>query len=309
MITRMIGRYEGAEEGPLLICIGGMHGNEPSGIQAIEEVFRLLKIEPDVNPGFHYRGTMIGLRGNQAALKIKQRFIERDLNRMLTSAEVKRIGQLNYDQLKAEDKECFELLGTIETERKKYNKPFTLILDMHTTTADGGIFTIAAEDELSRILAKGLHTPVVLGIAEGLTGTTIEYFNQPHSTCYCIGFEAGQHDDPEAVHRSVAAIVNCMRSIGSVTPGDVDHRHDGLLISLSIGLPKVTKLVNHYRIQPGEQFEMNPGYHNFQQVKAGEELARNEQGSILSPVDGMILMPKYQSQGDDGFFIVEPIEW
>lgn len=308
MDERIIGRYEGQEKGPLLICIGGLHGNEPAGIQAIEEVFRLLSAEPEVNPGFHYRGVMLGLRGNLAALKTKQRFINRDLNRMLMQDEVKRIQQSGADKLEDEDKECFELLEAIEAERKRYKPALTLILDLHTTTADGGIFTIAAEDEMSRILAKGLNAPVVLGIAERLAGTTINYFNQPSSNSYCIVFEAGRHSDPYGIHRSVAAIINCMRSIGAVDPSDVDHRHDGLLISLSIGLPKVTRLVHHYRISPGEQFRMNPGYQNFQKVTAGQELARNEKGSITAPVDGWILMPKYQSQGDDGFFIVAAME-
>ena len=308
MEERIIGRYEGQEKGPLLICIGGMHGNEPSGIQAIEEVFRLLRDEPKDNPGFHYRGVMLGLRGNLAALKTKQRFINRDLNRMLIETEIHRIQQATSDFLVDEDKECYDMIRTIEAERIKYKPPLTLILDLHTTTADGGIFTIAAEDDMSRDLAKGLHAPVVLGIAERLTGTTINYFNRPDLNRYCIVFEAGRHNDPNGVHRSVAAIVNCMRSIGAVDPGDVDHRHDGLLISLSIGLPKVTRLTYHYKISPGEQFVMHPGFKNFQHVNEGQELARNERGSVIAPVEGMILMPKYQSQGEDGFFIVAPEE-
>ena len=32
---RIIGRYEGNEPGPLFLCIGAMHGNEPAGVQAI----------------------------------------------------------------------------------------------------------------------------------------------------------------------------------------------------------------------------------------------------------------------------------
>ena len=309
MDSRIIGRYEGRKSGPLLICIGGMHGNEPSGIQAIQEVFRLLSIEPENNPGFHYRGIMLGLRGNLAALQTKQRFIARDLNRMLVQVEIERIQQASREMLTDEDKECLEIIEIIEAEKKKYKPSVTLILDLHTTTADGGIFTIAEEDGMSKILAKGLHAPVVLGIAAQLIGTTIHYFNRPASNIFCIVFEAGRHDDPSAVHRSVAAIINCMRSIGSVDSGDVDHRHDGLLISLSVGLPKVTRLIYHYRIGTGEQFVMKPGYQNFQQVTLGQELARNETGPVRSPVDGMILMPKYQAQGDDGFFIVAPEEW
>ncbi|MEO6131318.1 MAG: succinylglutamate desuccinylase/aspartoacylase family protein [Saprospiraceae bacterium] len=308
MESRIIGRYEGHQKGPLLICIGGMHGNEPSGIEAITEVLRLLQIEPRANPSFQFRGAIVGIRGNLTALNTKQRYINRDLNRMLMQSEVERIQHLHQEEWSVEEVECIELVRTIDEERKKYDAPLTLILDMHTTTADGGIFTIASEDELSRILAKGLHAPVVLGIAEDLVGTTINFFHTPASGCYCIVFEAGRHDDPGAMHRSVAAIINCMRSIGCVDAGDVDHRHDGLLINLSLGLPKVTRLIYHFKIPPGQNFVMNPGYENFQKICSGEELGRNEDGKISSPVDGLILMPKYQPKGDDGFFIVEVVE-
>jgi succinylglutamate desuccinylase len=308
MESRIIGRYVGSTGGPLFICIGGMHGNEPTGVEAIKEVFHLLKIEPDSNPDFQYKGVFIGIRGNLAALETRQRFISRDLNRMLTPEDLIRIRKINPEMLANEDRECLELIETINEEITKYNPWLTLILDMHTTTADGGIFTIAAGDDMSRTLAKGLNAPVVLGIAEGLIGTTIDFFNRPALNSYCIVFEAGNHDDPTGVHRSVAAIVNCMRSIGAVDPKEVDHRHDGLLNSISFGLPKISRLIFHYRIQPGEQFKMNPGYQNFQPVTKGEGLAKNDLGPVTAPVNGLILMPKYQSQGDDGFFIVEVVE-
>jgi succinylglutamate desuccinylase len=190
----------------------------------------------------------------------------------------------------------------------KYNPSLTLILDLHTTTADGGIFTIAADDEMSLALAKGLHAPVILGFAEDLKGTTLNFLNRPEDQTYCIVFESGQHHDPESIHRSAAAIVNCMRTIGAVDSRDVDHRHDGILIKMAEGLPKITNLIYHYRIKPGERFAMKPGYKNFQAVNAGEVIAENEKGIITSPLSGLILMPKYQSQGDDGFFLVEVLE-
>jgi succinylglutamate desuccinylase len=308
MTNRIIGRYEGPEKGPLFICLGGIHGNETAGPKAIEKVFRLLEEEPSINPAFRYKGVLLGLSGNLAALNEHQRFINRDLNRMMTSQEATRIFQEDPLNLSIEDKEFMALIEIIAEEKRRINPTFTLILDLHTTTADGGIFTIAAEDEMSTKLAKGLHAPVVLGIAEILKGTTINYFNEPFSNNHCIVFEAGQHEDPFATHRSVAAIINCMRSIGAVDPGDVDHKHDGLLIDYSLGLPKVSRLVFHYKIKPGENFVMMPGYKNFQQIHAGEILAHNESGAISSPVDGLILMPKYQSRGEDGFFIIEVAE-
>ncbi|MDQ3017220.1 MAG: succinylglutamate desuccinylase/aspartoacylase family protein [Bacteroidota bacterium] len=308
MEQRLLGRYEGKAAGPLLLCIGAMHGNEPAGVEAIRQLFELLEYEPVQNPGFIYRGNVVGLIGNLSALREKKRFMERDLNRMLSMDEVDRILSVLPEKRAPEELECIELINSVQAEIDRYKPEETLILDFHTTTADGGIFTICAEDSVSRDLAMGLFAPVILGLAEILPGTTIGYFNRPTLRQYCIVFEAGQHNDPECVHRSVAAVVNCMRSIGSVNPHDVDHRHDGLLIRLSIGLPKMTQLIHHYKIQPGENFIMNPGYENFQKIEAGEFLANNNSGNVISPVTGLILMPKYQSQGDDGFFIVENLD-
>ena len=308
MEGRIIDRYEGDAPGPLLICIGGMHGNESAGISAIKEVFRLLDIEKGFNPGFRYHGSFVGVLGNIPAINNGQRFIHRDLNRMLMHEEVERIKATPEDLWTPEDRECIDLIHTIEEEKRRYHPSASLILDLHTTTADGGIFTIAADDEMSRKLAKGLHAPVIQGFEEKLNGTTLGFFNRPGQDAYCIVFEAGQHHDPESVFRTAAAIVNCMRTIGAVHSRDVDHRHDGMLISMAQGLPKVTRLIYHYKIAKQEHFTMNPGYKNFQPLKAGEIVAQNENGPITSPVDGLILMPKYQVLGDDGFFVVEVVE-
>jgi succinylglutamate desuccinylase len=308
MEGRIIDRFEGSMPGPLLICIGGMHGNEPAGPAAIFEVFRLLDIETKCSPDFQYKGVVVGIRGNLEAIRLNQRYIHRDLNRMMLEEELERILQTPGEWRSSEDKEFLDLIDTIRGEQFKYNPSLTLILDLHTTTADGGIFTIAAEDEMSRALAKGLHAPVILGFAEDLKGTTLNFLNRPDVQTYCIVFESGQHQDPESVHRSAAAIVKCMRTLGAVDSKDVDHRHDGILQKMAEGLPKVTNLIYHYRIKPGEQFTMKPGYKNFQTVKAGEVVAENENGDVTAPLHGLILMPKYQLKGEDGFFLVEVIE-
>jgi len=47
-LNRIIGRYDGSEKGPMLVCIGAMHGNEPAGVRAIELVLKMLDVEPKV---------------------------------------------------------------------------------------------------------------------------------------------------------------------------------------------------------------------------------------------------------------------
>lgn len=304
-MDRIIGRYEGARPGPLLICLGGMHGNEHAGLIAIEEVLRLIQLEKVEHPSFSLAGTFLGVRGNISAIQTRQRFIRRDLNRILLKEEIDQFRALPEDELGEDEKECLSLADLIEREHANHSPGLTLLLDLHTTTAFGGIFSIATEDEVCLSLAKGLHVPVILGIANSLKGTTIDYFNRPDSNLYSVVFEAGQHDEPESVTRTISAIINCMRAIGQLDPAHVDIRHDGLLQHLAEGLPAVTRLVYHYVIRSGEDFIMHQGYKNFDPIQKGEVLAYNEHGPITAPYDGMILMPKYQPLGNDGFFIVQ----
>lgn len=48
---------------------------------------------------------------------------------------------------------------------------------------------------------------------------------------------------------------------------------------------------------------MEPGFRNFQRVRRGQSLARDRTGEITACETGLILLPLYQSLGDDGFFL------
>jgi len=67
------------------------------------------------------------------------------------------------------------------------------------------------------------------------------------------------------------------------------------------------KLIKRYKIDEEEDFKMCDGYSNFQKIYKGEVLATNVKGDILSDVNANIFMPLYQKQGNDGFFVIEPV--
>jgi succinylglutamate desuccinylase len=56
---------------------------------------------------------------------------------------------------------------------------------------------------------------------------------------------------------------------------------------------------------PGDGFKMLPGMRSFQRVGEGEVLAQDRNGSVRSPEAGRLLMPLYQAQGEDGFFLLK----
>jgi succinylglutamate desuccinylase len=212
---------------------------------------------------------------------------------------------------KAEDREIYELISLIRAEVAAYQPDRLIFLDIHTTTAFGGIFSIATDDPESVHLAVELHAPVITGMLNGIQGTTLHYFNEDNFQpgTVAVVFEAGQHEEVLSVNRAIAAITNLMRTIGCVNSDHVENRHDSLLIEYSEGLPKVAELITTHHIEPGDGFQMCPDYKNFQPVKKGETLAKDHNGTIIAPDDGLILMPLYQKQGEDGFFLVRQIQY
>jgi len=306
---RIIGRHTGQTKGPLLICIGGIHGNEPAGIQALDILFKLIEIEPETNPEFTFKGRLLGLRGNTKAIRQSTRYLERDLNRLLTPENVQRAKAAAREKLRPEEQEMLELITTIEEEVAEYQPDRVIVLDLHTTTAFGGIFSIATDEPESERIAVELHAPVIKGMMAGIQGTTLHYFNKENLgvDTVTVVFESGQHEETLSVNRAIAAIINCMRTVGCVRAEDVENRHDALLIEYSKGLPKVLNLLYCHEITEKDKFKMMPGYKNFQTVKEGELLAHDKEGPIYAQSDGFILMPLYQPQGEDGFFLIEAL--
>jgi succinylglutamate desuccinylase len=307
-MKRLIGNYTGAEHGALIIAIGAMHGNEPAGVRALQTLFQMLENEPLHNPTFSFKGKIIGLIGNLQAYERKVRFIEKDLNRQFLVENIENL--IKTPPQYFEDLELIELLQTIENELNTYKPKNVIILDLHTTSADGGIFTIVAEDELSIAVASELHAPVVKGFVQGTGGTTIHYFKTENMgvPTMALSFEAGQHNDPLSENRAIAWLVNALRATGCVRHEDVETRHEEILRGYSDKLPKVVQLIDSHKITIDDNFKMMPNYKNFQSIIKGEILAVDKKGDIKAPEDCLILMPLYQTQGNDGFFLVKEVK-
>ena len=308
-ISRLIGRHTGDKRGPLLICLAGVHGNEPAGLEALRLIFKMLEIEPLANPGFRFRGRLVGLLGNRQAFTQGKRYLQRDLNRMWTREEIDRVCHMPRAMLQAEDLELRELYEAITQEIDDYRPERLVLLDLHTTTARGGIFSVVSDDPESVRIGVELHAPVIKSMLRGIRGTTLHYFTRDRFDFQTVGvaFESGQHEDPLSVNRAIAGVINCLRTVGNVFAEDVENRHDQLLIEYARDLPKVAELIMQHSVQPGDHFQMAPNYQNFQEVRKGELLAQDRHGNIYAEADGCILMPLYQEQGEDGFFLVKPL--
>jgi succinylglutamate desuccinylase len=306
-MKRLIGEYTGSENETLVIALAAIHGNEPAGVLALRDLFDLFQKELINNPYSKFKGRIVGLIGNLQAYERRIRFVKKDLNREFTSENIEHIQQDTPQyQLTFEDLELIELTQFIDNEIQNYQPKRIVVVDLHTTSASGGIFTLVNEDEACLKIAETLYAPVVKGLITGTGGTTLHYFTTERMRIptMTIGFEAGQHDDVFSVRRTIAWLVNCLRAVGCINKEDVENRHEEVLKRYSKNLPKSVQIVGNHKIMPHDNFKMQPNYQNFQAIKKDEILAFDKNGAIKSPFDCMILMPLYQAQGSDGFFLV-----
>lgn len=305
-IKRLIGVYTQEKEGPLLIVMGGIHGNEHAGIHALQNVFdKLAQYKPSFN------GIIVGVTGNVTAAEQGVRFIDIDLNRQWYPKKVDKIKRTPKNELKqVEDIQQKELLQLFAHFKRRYsnyirNHP-VLLLDLHTFSANDNVaYSIATHIGKSKEWASLLHVPVVIGLESVLRGTTMHFFNDLEMTSF--GFEAGQHYDTGSIERTEAVIWLTLANVGCIATMSIPNFNDYHKILQKIGgrLPKTVRLLYRHAISPSDEFQMHPGYRNFMPVKEGELLAKDIKGDIHAPFSGLILMPLYQKQGEDGFFIVE----
>lgn len=307
---RIVGRYHGDRPGPKLICLGGIHGNEPAGVLALVRVFRALK-----KRGVPFCGELVGLAGNLRALRADVRYFERDMNRMWTPELVKRAlappevgtaapGPGSGHQ--AEWAEVADLHATLHQELDGVREE-VFLLDLHTSSADGVPFACLGDSLRNRKFARPFPVPVLLGLEEQLDGALLEYLND-HGVV-TMGFEAGQHKAEHSIDRHEAGIWIGLDAAGCF-PGPVPEQVESsrrLLADARAGLPKVLEILHRHALRPHDGFEMLPGFENFTPVTAGEVVAADKSGQIRIPMRGRMMLPLYQGKGDDGFFVARRV--
>jgi hypothetical protein len=240
-----------------------------------------------------------------AAFARGRRFIRSDLNRAWTSERVERLrSDFEWSELRdEEEREQAELLALIERALETARGPVHL-LDLHTTSGSDGIFSVFGDALPQRTFAEFFPVPMVLGLEELVDGTIIQHFGERGVVALTV--ETGQHDAPESVDYAEAAIWVALKALGML-PGELTEaalEGERELRRASAHLPPALEMRYRHPVRAGDRFQMRPGYRNFDRVARGEVLARDVRGDVEAPESARLLMPLYQDQGEDGFFLV-----
>jgi hypothetical protein len=293
--VHLIGKFAGDLQGPTLIAVGSVHGNEPSGAHALRRVSQKLEALRE-----KLRGRVYLLAGNTRGLARNVRFIDSDLNRHWTDEFLAR-NKTNSEPRFSEDLEQRELLGIFE-EVLKTAQEEVYALDLHSTSAAGLPFATVGDTLRNRHFAQKFPVTILLGIEEQLDGTMLEYLNS--KGVVTLGFEGGQHESREAVDNHEALVWLALFNAGILAAEDApDLNHHRQTLTRATGAERILEIRHREAVKPEDEFQMNPGFENFEAIKCGQLLATNRTGKISAVESGLILMPLYQKLGEDGFFI------
>lgn len=311
-MDRIIGDCGGADQdGPTVVFIGGIHGNEPSGVIALQQVFQQLADNQTA-----IRGRVLGLAGNIPALAKQERFLSKDLNRIWDSGFTSRFTSRfrsrknqtqfseNHEQVVEyhEQNELFEIIEPL----LKLDSP-VYFFDLHTTSSASAPF-IAINDQLSnREFALRFSVKTVLGIEEYLEGPLLSFLNDFGHVA--LAFEAGQHDDPESVELHISFIYLALLVAGVIDETSVASlSQQPARIRLAEGKNRgIFEVIFRKSIAEADGFHMKPGFQNFDSITKGELLADDHAGPISASRGGHVFMPLYQNSGNDGFFVVRRV--
>ncbi|RAV28647.1 M14 family metallopeptidase [Sinomicrobium soli] len=293
-MERLIGVYEGnGRGGAVLFVTAGIHGNEASGVTALKKIFSELgDHKPEIS------GTVIGIRGNTEGLKAGKRYLDEDLNRVWTRENI-----LSGKADTSEKKEMFDIIRSIDLfSSGKYREYY--FLDCHTTSSATRPF-ISVQDRGGNVgWAYRFPLPVVCGFSDIVNGCIDQYLSSSGMTGFV--FEGGRHTAPSVVKHQECMIWLAIEKACGLHPGQIPGL-PGLLRDFGNNdmEQSVFRIIYRHILQEGDRFVMQPGFANFQKIGKGELLAIHNGREVVSRWDSYIFMPLYQSQGKDGFFIIE----
>ncbi len=190
-IVEGVTRFDSGEPGPTLAVIGGLHGNEPCGLAAVDRLGE--ELANDELP--FVSGSIVLVHGNPEATRQYRRFTEGgvDLNRIF---DFSFLGVLPNSEWTYEHHRALELRPLIDD--------WTSVIDLHSASFPTAPFAIwpFGEPRLSVLQRLGLDVVTRSWDGLGLPGSTalISVLSQQGRNALAI--ECGQHKEPEARDRA-----------------------------------------------------------------------------------------------------------
>jgi hypothetical protein len=286
-LSRVAFHLDSGEDGPLLVIVAGLHGNELNGVASLWEA--ALHLLPEA-------GAVAGLLGNLSALALNVRYVDEDLNRAFAGRPA--------PEGSAEQREKAALLQELERLKGLYPGRPAWLIDLHGTSGHSPPYLSLLGATAAWPLRGRLPVTEVAEFETMFSGTLVEH--AARSGWRAATFEAGALSAPVAVMNGVSLLrlLADELSIRKLDRGRRSSLRKGLAAQAPVS--GGFRFVFRHEIRPSDGFVMKPGFVSFQPVEAGEVLGNDVNGPVRAPFSARLLMPLYQSKGQSGYFLIQP---
>jgi len=255
----MIFRKDGKNPGNTVVVMGGVHGDEICGVEAVEKAMSL-EIE---------NGKVYFILANLKAMELGVRQTDVNMNRVFRP----------FEELSEKEKQSYE------RSRAEAIMPFlnesVALLDVHSSMSKESIPFIICEPHSFEI-AKKLPFPIRSHGWDYIERGGTDYFvnNNPHKgNGICV--ECGYHQDPEAPKRAYDSIVTFLK-IMDIISGKEELRET----------KNQREIHASYIYRTKQNFVLDREFADFEPVMKGKFLGYDGQTTVFAPFNGVIIFAR-----------------
>lgn len=262
---------EGKLPGRTVTVMGGVHGNEPCGVEAVQRAVREIEIK---------RGKVYFIIANLAAIEHSVRQTDMNLNRAFRpEATLTEKERGSYER-----KRALELMPYLDESEA--------LLDIHSSMSKESIPFIICEPH-SFGIAKKLPFPIRSHGWDAIEpGGTDSYMNRrsPKGNGICI--ECGYHLDPEAPKRAFDSIQVFLRLM-DIIDGESELQEY-----------RQREIDACFIYHTTENFEVAEDFADFQRLGEDELVGYDGRRPVYAPFDGVIIFARNRETAGEEAFIM-----
>lgn len=262
-------RIQGQSDGPTSVILGGVHGNEVCGVEAIDAILPTLSIE---------HGTLWVGKANLRAIDQNVRFVDTNLNRMFVDDEL----------LSSAEMEGYEY-GRAQ-EIKSILQEADALLDVHASFTPGARPFAICEPNAKEIVSNLPIDLVVSGFDEVEPGGTDYYMNKLGKIGICI--ECGYLGDPATTDIAIASIKSFLAVRGHIDQG---APADG----------QTQEYIRMYKLYKTKvNFSLDHDFEDFERVNEGQTLGTDGEEVVQADQDGIIVFARNRPSASEEAFLL-----